>query len=87
MKHDALTIYWTSPVKLRHKFHHVRKLYGRSRYAFAVDYGEMPISTYNDETQRFETVDHHLRGLAYAARKRMKYRKNKKREAKSQAID
>ena len=41
-------------------------------------YGDVPCARLNEVTQKFECVDN-PRGLAYAARSRMKYRKRKNR--------
>lgn len=41
-------------------------------------YGEIPLCTYNEITQKFEAVVN-TRGLAYAARNRKMYRKDKRK--------
>jgi len=41
-------------------------------------YGDVPCARLNEITGKFEVVDNH-RGNAYAARHRMKYRKNRHR--------
>jgi len=66
-------------VRLKQKVIHCRKIGGRIFNSFIDDYGDIPVLRYNDVTKKFEAVEN-LRGTAYAARKRLKYRKNKKNE-------
>lgn len=70
------TIYRDIPVKIRHKCSHVRKVGGKSYYSFINDYGDVPVSSINDITGKMEWCQNN-RGSAYAARKRLQYRKRK----------
>jgi len=65
------------PVRIKHKAIHVRKIGGRLRRSFIHDYGDIPVARFNSRTKKFEEVVNH-RGRAYAARKRMKYRKKRR---------
>lgn len=80
MKNHQLVLWRDVPIKYRAKELHVRKSGGNFRRAFAVFYGELPFVTLKEHGDVEEVVN--PRGNAYACRKRLKYRKNKKREAK-----
>ncbi len=71
-----MVIWKDVPVLYRGKIEHVRKVGGRLRRSFIVDYGDVPVARFNDVTAKVEEVVN-PRGLAYAARKRLCYRKNK----------
>jgi len=62
------------PVIIKHKVAHVRKLGGRIRKSIIKDYGDIPVANINEVTGKFEEVVN-TRGNAYAARKRLSYRK------------
>jgi hypothetical protein len=59
---------------LRQKIHHIKKIGGRLYYSFVNDTGDLPCARFNEETKMFEPVDNN-RGRAYAARRRLAYRK------------
>lgn len=70
-----MIIWQDIPVKIRHKFSHIRKIGGKTYYAFANDWGDIPVARWNEQTKQIEEVQN-FRGKAYAARKRKKYRKS-----------
>ena len=61
------------PVLIRVKCPHIKKLRGRVLNRFHLEYGDIPVARFNEVTNKWEPVEN-LRGLAYAARKRQKYR-------------
>lgn len=63
---------------IRHKIHHIKKIGGRLYYAFVDDHGDLPCGSFNDQTKMFEPVDN-KRGRAYAARRRLAYRKQREK--------
>lgn len=67
-----------TPVLTKQKLIHIRKLGGRVYKRFIIDNGDIPVGQLNRITGKIEPVDN-PRGLAYAARNRLKYRKNKKK--------
>lgn len=68
-------IFWkTIPVKIFVKIEHVRKVGGKTYRSFIPDYGDVPSARFNEITQKWEEVVN-PRGNAYAARKRLSYRK------------
>ena len=71
----SFPIFKTIPVPIIHKCAHVRKIGGRLYYSFIKDYGEIPVVIL--EINKIIAVEN-TRGNAYAARKRLKYRKTKK---------
>jgi hypothetical protein len=72
-----MTLWRDVAVKILHKIPHIKKIGGRVRNSFVVDYGDLPIAHYNKITEKFEEVVN-PRGSAYAARRRKKYRKSAK---------
>ena len=80
MKNDAMAIWKDINVLYRAKENHIsRRSRRRARRAFGVFCGEIPLAVYNDETREWMAVDNH-RGRSYAARRRLRYCKNKKRD-------
>ncbi len=83
MKNESLTIYRDmAPLYKQKEVHCRRKGHGRfyKRFSgFAVFEGENPVACFNDETGKMMEVVN-TRGTAYACRKRLKYRRNKKRD-------
>ena len=67
------------PVKIRHKIWHVHKINGIHHKDFTNDYGDIPVVRFNSISLKWEKVVNN-RGLAYAARKRLKYKRNKKKD-------
>jgi len=67
------------PVPITIKMVHIRKIGGKTYNAFIKDFGDVPVGVYNNITKQFMQVDN-ARGNAYAARKRLKYRKNKNKD-------
>lgn len=59
------------------KVTHVKKIGGRVYKSFIVDFGDIPVARFNDQTGKVEEVVN-LRGRAYAARKRQAYRQGAK---------
>lgn len=72
-KKEDFSIWRDAPVKIKHKFYHIKKIGGKGTFSFARDYGDIPVARYNYQTGFWEQVVNH-RGYAYAARKRMMYR-------------
>ncbi len=68
-----MVIWKDVPVLYHGKITQVRKLGGRLRRSFIVDYGDVPVARFNEVTAKMEEVVN-TRGLAYAARKRLRYR-------------
>ncbi len=66
------------PVRIRQKIFHIRKIGGRLYNSFIDDWGDIPVKHYNEVTNKIEDIDN-PRGLAYAARKRLRHRKKYKR--------
>jgi hypothetical protein len=71
-----MVIWQGSPVKIYHKTAHIRWNGDKVRYAFTIDYGDIPVGNLNEITMKFEPCVN-TRGHAYAARKRFSYRKRK----------
>lgn len=71
------------PVKTHNKYWHVHKVGGRLHNDFAEGYGDIPIGRINEITKKFEPCVN-TRGLAYAKRNDMKYRKNKHEDWRSE---
>lgn len=65
------------PVPIYHKVTHVKRIRGRLYRSFIPDHGDLPVIRFNEKTQKFEEVINN-RGRAYAARKRLKYRKKRR---------
>jgi hypothetical protein len=69
-----MIIWKTVPVLFKDKITHVKKVCGKTYHSFIVDFGDVPVARINEITGMVEDVVN-SRGYAYAARKRMKYRK------------
>lgn len=69
-------------VPIREKQHHIRKLGGRIRHAFINTFGDVPVAEINETTRKIEEVVN-TRGRAYAARRRLSYRLNRKKEQRA----
>jgi 4-hydroxy-3-methylbut-2-enyl diphosphate reductase IspH len=63
-------------VIIRHKIIHIKKIGGRLYKSFIDDFGDIPVDNFNEQTNKSEKVLN-TRGLSYAARNRLKYRKSK----------
>ena len=80
MKNENVVAYTSTAVviarKMSHqKYHFLRKRNKHQGIGFCYDEGDIPVWTFNDITQKFEpTVNN--RGLAYAHRNALRYRKN-----------
>ncbi len=74
---NEFTIYRTVAVPIFVKIVHIRWIGDRVRRAFTRDCGDLPFDTFNDVTGQWMGVENRP-GLAYAARTRSTYRKNKK---------
>jgi len=72
-----VTVWRDVPVRIRHKISHIKKIGGRIRHAITDDYGDLPVCRINPQTGVWEDVVNH-RGMAYAARRRLKYRTTRK---------
>lgn len=76
------TVLWVdTPVKVKHKTKHIKKhkenkLKGFFYTGFMIDRGDLPAVNLNGITNKEEVVKN-TRGLGYACRKRLKYRKTK----------
>lgn len=71
-----MVIWKDVPVLIRHKAAHIRKIGGRIRRSFIVDYGDIPVARFNEVTGKIEEVVN-TRGRSYAARNRLKYKRAK----------
>ena len=60
-------------VPICHKIFHIHKINGKLHNDFTNDFGDVPVAHFNEITNKIEDVVN-TRGLAYAARKRQKYR-------------
>ena len=65
------------PVPIFQKVVHVKRIRGRLYRSFIHDYGDVPVARFNSKTKKFEKVVN-SRGKAYAARKRLKYRRKRR---------
>lgn len=74
---NNMTVYRDTPVLTKQKMIHIRKLRGRLYKSFIIDNGDIPVGQINNITGQLEHVDNR-RGLAYATRNRLKYRKTKR---------
>jgi hypothetical protein len=63
-------------ILIKNKTLHIKKIGGKLYRSFIIEYGDIPAIRYNEQTKKFEEVENN-RGRAYAARKRLKYRKRK----------
>lgn len=72
-----MVIWKDVPVLYKGKVTHIRKIGGRLRRSFIVDYGDVPVANFNEITGKVEEVIN-ARGLAYAGRKRLRYRRRVK---------
>ena len=73
---DNVVIWRDTPVLIKHKCIHIKKIGGKTHNSFIIDYGDVPVGSINAITGKFEPCINH-RGYGYAARKRMKYRKRR----------
>jgi hypothetical protein len=73
-----MVIWQDVPVVIIHKIWHRQKLKKRSHRNFTKDYGDIPVGSFNEITMKWEYVVN-TRGIAYATRNRLRFRKNKKR--------
>ena len=76
-KNNNLVIWRDTPAIIKHKMEHIRKLGGKLFSGFILDNGDVPIGQFNSITKKFEPCVN-TRGIAYATRKRLKFKKNKK---------
>lgn len=72
-----MVIYIDTNVIIKHKIPHIKKMGGKWYRSFVLDRGELPVARINAITHQCEEVVN-TRGMAYAARNRLKYRRNKK---------
>jgi hypothetical protein len=79
MKTDSLVIWQDTPVQIKHKCVHIHKINGKVHKDFCIDNGDLPVAVINGITGKWEPVDNR-RGMGYSARKRLKYRRNKKKD-------
>lgn len=61
-------------VPITEKCFHINKIGGRVKNAFVKTYGDIPVANLNEITNKLEPVVNN-RGRAYAARRRLSYRK------------
>ena len=61
-------------VNIREKCVHIKKIGGRVYNSFVNTFGDLPVANFNEVTNKWEEVVNN-RGRAYAARKRLSYRK------------
>ena len=72
-----MVIYKSIPAIIKVKMEHVRKIGGRLRKSFILDYGDVPVCRMNETTGKMEEVIN-TRGNAYATRNRLRFRKRNK---------
>lgn len=72
-----MVIWKDIPVRIKHKILHCKKIGGKLYKSFIMDYGDIPVGRYNEQTGQWEEVVN-PRGKAYAARRREKYRRKKR---------
>jgi len=82
MKNQSLVIWTDVNVPVKRKMDHQKRsaLYKRNKRSgigFCWDNGDIPVVVFNDITQQFEKVVN-PRGLAYAHRNQLRYRKDKR---------
>ncbi len=82
MKNDNMVVYATIDVVVKRKMYHQKYkfLNKRNRHSgigFCIDYGDIPTWTYNNITKKTESVVN-TRGVAYAHRNALRYKKNKR---------
>jgi hypothetical protein len=71
-------VFWKDvAVPIFHKCWHIHKIGGKSHRDFTKDCGDVPVVHINEITGKWEEVVN-TRGRAYAARKRLAYRKKLK---------
>lgn len=71
-----MVIWKDIPVLIKNKTMHIKKIGGKLFKSFIIEYGDIPVCTYNEISGQWEAVEN-KRGKAYAARKRQKYRGKK----------
>jgi hypothetical protein len=71
-----MEIYRDTDVPIRHKIWHIHKIGGKLHRDFTNDFGDVPVGNFNEITNCFERCIN-TRGNAYAARRRLSYRKKK----------
>lgn len=71
-----MTIRKDISVLYRAKEHHIKKIGGKLYHAFCLSFSEVPVGNLNDITGKFEPCEN-PRGLAYGARKRLRYHRKK----------
>lgn len=76
MKADEVVIFRECHVQIREKIWHIHKIGKRIHRDFTVDCGDIPVARYNNITGFWEHCVN-PRGTAYAARRRLAYRKKK----------
>ena len=80
MKNENMVVYAIVDVvihtKMRHqKYRFLKKRNKHKGVGFCVDNGDIPVANFNDITQKFEPIVNN-RGLVYAHRNALRYRKN-----------
>ena len=76
---NNMAIWRDTAVEITHRFCRVRKISGNKMKIYTglgTDNGDIPMGSLNTITNKFEPCDN-KRGLAYAHRKDVKYRKKK----------
>ena len=74
---NTTTFYNDIPnVRIKTKIPHIRKIGGKLYRGFCIDYGDIPVTTYNEITHKFEEVVNN-RGFGYAHRNALRYRNKK----------
>lgn len=77
MKDCRDVVFWKDvPVPIVNKESHIRKIGGKVYNSFIKTFGDIPVLRHNPITNKFEEVEN-KRGKAYAARKRLKYRRGR----------
>ena len=82
MKNENVVAYTSTAVVIKQKMSHQKYRFLRKRnkhqgIGFCYDYGDIPVWTYNDITNKVEPVLN-TRGVAYAHRNALRYKKNKR---------
>jgi hypothetical protein len=76
---NSFVIWRDIPVRIIRKENHIKKIGGKVFFSFVRDWGDIPVACFNTVTGKMEEVQN-FRGLAYATRNRLKFKKNKKRD-------
>lgn len=73
-------VFWRDvPVKVRDKVWHIHKFGGKVHRNLCTGFGEIPVASFNEETNKLEPVVN-SRGYGYAKRRDLKFRKTRRQK-------